>query len=105
MLFFIKILRRLIQESHLIKVYLALVIFIAVVSKFMSEDWMGFVVSGFIFHVGFLYFRNLKRFQQFEIDARPMMLEYQDYINRRADVAGVERPFEGMEQSSEKLKE
>ena len=59
----------------------------------MNDDWIGLVVPVFLIHVSFLYFRNLKRFQQLEISARPMILEYQDYINRRADIAGVQRPF------------
>ena len=67
----------------------------------MNENWMGLVVSGFFAHVAFLYLRNFKRFQQFEIDAGPMMQEYQEYINRRADVAGVERPFDDIEPPSE----
>ncbi len=85
--------RRIRSTKRLLKVYFVVVLLVAAIGDFLGGIYMTLVAFSFMFHWGFLYYKSNKRLEQHEKDSRPIMQEYQKYMNNRADIAGVERPY------------
>lgn len=90
---YIEEMRRIRTAKRQLRVYFVVVLIIAAIGDFIGNIYMTLITFCFMGHWGFLYYKNHKRLEQYEKDARPITREYQEYMNNRADIAGVERPY------------
>ena len=85
--------RKVKKESKLLKIYFVVVILLMVMSNIIYELWASIVSLCFSLHWAFLYLRNHKRKADVGKNAEPVINEYKEHVNKRADVVGVDRPY------------